>query len=91
MPAHRWFPADEALRETFYERLPPLVAKVREVFACRRTGHTGASATSISLLPLVVLYVARTRAKDALVVTGFEPASDFLADLATPFLGMANT
>ncbi len=50
VPDHRWFPADEALRETFYERLPPLVAKVREVFAWRRPGHTGASATSISLL-----------------------------------------
>jgi hypothetical protein len=86
VPAHRWFPADAALRETFYERLPPLVAKVREeVFAWRRAGHTGASATSISLLPLVVLYVARTRAKDALVVTGFEPASDFLTDLPRLF------
>ena len=57
----------------------------------RHAGYTDASATSISLLPLVVLYIARTRAKDALVVTGFEPASDFLVNLATPILGMANT
>ena len=52
VPAHRWFPADEALRETSYERLlPPLVAKIREeVFAWRQAGYRGASATSISLL-----------------------------------------
>ena len=38
IPEQRWFPADEALRSTAYEKLlPPLVAKVRnEVFAWRR-------------------------------------------------------
>ncbi len=51
-PAHRWFPADEALRSTGYERLlPPLVAKVRkEVHAWRASGYAGASATSLALL-----------------------------------------
>ncbi|MCE9661514.1 MAG: DEAD/DEAH box helicase family protein [Burkholderiales bacterium] len=51
-PAHRWFPADEALRATAYERLlPPLVARVRqEVHAWRANGYPGASPTSIALL-----------------------------------------
>lgn len=52
IPGERWFPADEALRETAYEKLlPPLVAKVRqEVFAWRATGYAGASTTSKALL-----------------------------------------
>ena len=46
-PAHRWFPADEALRSTAYERLlPPLVARIRsEVKAWRDSGYAGASET----------------------------------------------
>jgi type III restriction enzyme len=52
LPAQRWFPADEALRSTAYEKLlPPLVAKVREeIFAWRNKGYAGASATSVALL-----------------------------------------
>jgi type III restriction enzyme len=52
LPAHRWFPADEALRASSYERLlPPLVAKIREeVYAWRHAGYAGASPTSVSLL-----------------------------------------
>jgi type III restriction enzyme len=52
IPEQRWFPADEALRDTAYEKLlPPLVAKVREeVFAWRAKGYAGASATSAALL-----------------------------------------
>ena len=52
IPEQRWFPADEALRETAYEKLlPPLVAKVREeVFAWRVGKYIGASATSVALL-----------------------------------------
>ena len=52
IPEQRWFPADEALRSTAYEKLlPPLVAKVRqEVFAWRNNGYAGASATSMTLL-----------------------------------------
>lgn len=52
LPDHRWFPADETLRSTAYEKLlPPLVAKVRqEVLAWRRKGYAGASPTSIALL-----------------------------------------
>jgi type III restriction enzyme len=52
IPSQRWFPADETLRTTSYEKLlPPLVAKIREqVHAWRQTGYAGASATSISLL-----------------------------------------
>lgn len=48
----RWFPADEALRSTAYEKLlPPLVAKVRkEVYAWRNKGYAGASRTSVVLL-----------------------------------------
>lgn len=51
-PEHRWFPADEALRETSYEKLlPPLVARVREgVTAWRATHYAGACATSVALL-----------------------------------------
>ena len=52
IPEQRWFPADEALRSTAYEKLlPPLVAKVRqEVFAWRNNGYPGASPTSVALL-----------------------------------------
>ena len=52
IPEQRWFPADEALRNTAYEKLlPPLVAKVRqELFAWRAKGYAGASATSAALL-----------------------------------------
>jgi type III restriction enzyme len=51
-PEHRWFPADEALRDVAYEKLlPPLVAKIRqEVFAWRASGYKGVSATSAALL-----------------------------------------
>lgn len=51
-PAVRWFPADEALRATAYEKLlPPLVAKVRdEVSTWRAAGYPGASPTSRALL-----------------------------------------
>lgn len=48
----RWFPADEDLRSTAYEKLlPPLVAKIREeVSAWRSGGYEGASKTSLALL-----------------------------------------
>ncbi len=51
-PDYRWFPADEALRESSYEKLlPPLVSKIRkEVRAWRDNGYEGASATSKALL-----------------------------------------
>jgi len=41
LPEHRWFPADEALRSTAYEKLqPPLVAKVRrEIHDWRKSGY----------------------------------------------------
>ena len=52
IPEQRWFPADETLRSTAYEKLlSPLVAKVRkEIHAWRNKGYDGASATSIALL-----------------------------------------
>ena len=52
IPEHRWFPADETMRATAYEKLlPPLVANVRkEVHAWRNKGYPGASATSVALL-----------------------------------------
>ena len=52
LPEQRWFPADEAMRATAYEKLlPPLVANVRkEVHAWRNKGYSGASATSVALL-----------------------------------------
>ena len=51
-PALRWFPADEALRDTGVEKLmPPLVAEIRrKVEAFRDDGYGGASPTSRSLL-----------------------------------------
>ncbi len=51
-PAHRWFPADEALRASSYEKLlPPLVAALRdEIKAWRHRAYAGASATSVALL-----------------------------------------
>jgi type III restriction enzyme len=51
-PRHRWFPADEDLRTTAYEKLlPPLVAHIRaEVHEWRAAGYLGATSTSRSLL-----------------------------------------
>ncbi len=52
IPEQRWFPADETLRSTAYEKLlPPLVSKIREeVYTWRKAGYPGASQTSVSLL-----------------------------------------
>ncbi|MEM7538127.1 MAG: DEAD/DEAH box helicase family protein [Chloroflexota bacterium] len=51
-PTVRWFPADEALRESRMDRLmPPLVAQLRrKVKEFRDSGYVGASDTSKSLL-----------------------------------------
>jgi len=51
-PAIRWFPADEALRETSSAKLmPPLVAQLRrKVKDFRDSGYVGATDTSKSLL-----------------------------------------
>ncbi len=51
-PDIRWFPADEVLRESSYEKLlPPLVHELRKkVKTWRETDYTGATDTSISLL-----------------------------------------
>lgn len=51
-PEVRWFPADETLRDTAYDKLlPPLVAKIRaEVSAWRKTRYEGVSDTSRALL-----------------------------------------
>ncbi len=51
-PAIRWFPADEALRESSMEKLmPPLVAELRrKVKEFRDSGYAGAADTSRSLL-----------------------------------------
>jgi len=51
-PEVRWFPADEALRETTMDKLmPPLVAQIRKkVKAFRDSGYVGAADTSRSLL-----------------------------------------
>lgn len=51
-PAIRWFPADEALRETSMDKLmPPLVAQLRKkVKEWRDSSYAGATDTSRSLL-----------------------------------------
>ena len=51
-PAIRWFPADEALRASSFEKLlPPLVPALRKVVkAWRDRGYEGAAETSRSLL-----------------------------------------
>src|SRR3990172_2780095 len=51
-PAIRWFPADEALRESSSEKLmPPLVPALRrKVQQWRDSGYVGATNTSKSLL-----------------------------------------
>jgi type III restriction enzyme len=51
-PAVRWFPADEALRESSSHKLmPPLVPQLRKkVKDWRESGYVGAAATSRSLL-----------------------------------------
>ena len=52
LPEQRWFPADEALRVSAYEKLlPPFVASIRkEVFSWRAAGYAGASSTTRALL-----------------------------------------
>ena len=51
-PAIRWFPADETLRETSFEKLlPPLVPELRKkVREWRERKYIGATNTSKSLL-----------------------------------------
>jgi len=51
-PEYRWFPADETLRDSSYEKLlPPLVHKIRkEVKNWRERNYIGASSTSKALL-----------------------------------------
>ncbi len=51
-PEHRWFPADEAFRESSFEKLlPPFVSELRKhVKEWRDSGYDGASDTSKSLL-----------------------------------------
>jgi type III restriction enzyme len=51
-PSQRWFPADEALRESSMEKLmPPLVSQIRKkVKEWRDSGYVGATDTSKSLL-----------------------------------------
>lgn len=51
-PDYRWFPADEALRESSYDKLlPPLVHKIRhQVKTWREHHYQGASDTSKALL-----------------------------------------
>ena len=51
-PDIRWFPADEALRESSYEKLlPPLVHDLRKkVKAWRDNGYEGTAYTSVALL-----------------------------------------
>lgn len=51
-PDIRWFPADEALRESSYEKLlPPLVHQLRQkVKEWRDIGYGGATDTSVALL-----------------------------------------
>ncbi len=51
-PDLRWFPADEALRESSYEKLlPPLVHELRKnLTVWRNKDYEGATATSIALL-----------------------------------------
>ncbi|MBU6509649.1 MAG: DEAD/DEAH box helicase family protein [Gammaproteobacteria bacterium] len=51
-PKQRWFPADETLRASSYEKLlPPLVARIREeVTEWRASSYAGASDTSRALL-----------------------------------------
>lgn len=51
-PAMRWFPADEALRDTSMDKLmPPLVSQLRrKVKEWRDSGYVGATGTSKSLL-----------------------------------------
>ena len=51
-PSIRWFPADEAMRDTTMDKLmPPLVARLRQqVKDFRDSGYAGATETSRSLL-----------------------------------------
>lgn len=52
LPEYRWFPADETLRDTSYEKLmPPLVHALRKnVFEWRKNGYPDVSETTSTLL-----------------------------------------
>ena len=52
LPEYRWFPADETLRDTSYEKLiPPLVHTLRKnVFEWRKNGYPNVSETTATLL-----------------------------------------
>lgn len=69
-PDLRWFPAEEALRETGAEKLmPPLVAEIRrQVTAFRDAGYDGASPTQPRSAQLVVQGTALGVATDGSVV-----------------------
>ena len=50
-PDVRWFPADETLRDTSYEKLmPPLVPELRKSFEWRNNGYPDVNDTSRTLL-----------------------------------------
>ena len=57
IPEQRWFPADETLRATAYEKLlPPLVAKIREAVFAWRAGNRDGNGRSSRLLFLLATY-----------------------------------
>lgn len=62
-PAFRWFPADEALRESSFEKLmPPLVPELRKkVKEWRDSGYVGA--TNTSKIEAQVSLIVRVKAR----------------------------
>jgi type III restriction enzyme len=75
-PAVRWFPADEALRETTMDKLmPPLVAQLRKrVKEWRDSGYAGAKPASRSLLNwwFNTPHLIENRGGQALPLQGFQ-------------------
>jgi hypothetical protein len=82
IPEQRWFPADETMRATAYEKLlPPLVAKIRtEVFAWRNKGYAARKAEEQKLgFKLKPVDVSWASMVEPLVHRGDEKLPDVLA------------
>jgi type III restriction enzyme len=86
IPQERWFPADETMRATAYDKLlPPLVAKVRqEVFAWRNQGFVESIQSEGVTFEHVPMGSGSTRHESLIVEVDAENQDKNLDDLDIP-------